>query len=134
MSVVRRSIRSNGQALGMGGWAGRAVWLAALLLASFTMTSVTASEGPPQQIIIKWRDAATAAEQATRTANSLREAAARQGVTFEFLRKMGTGASVYKVKPALPARELDALIKTLSSDPFIEYAEADSMMRTMPRN
>ena len=109
------------------------LWLAALLLASFTMTA-NATEGPPQQVIIKWRDAPTAAEQKTRTASSLREAGARQGVSLQFLRKTGTDASVYKVSPALPQRELDALIKTLSSDPHVEYAEADSMMRTMPRN
>jgi len=109
------------------------LWLAALLLASFTMTIANATEGPPQQIIIKWREAPTAAEKTARTANSLREAGARQGVSFQFQREMGTGASVYKLSPTLAPRELDALIKTLSRDPHVEYAEADSMMRTMPR-
>jgi hypothetical protein len=126
----RRSVQMNqiGQRLGL-----HALLLASLIIASLTMTTVTAAEGPPQQVIIKWRDAATPAEQTARTTHSLREAGARQGVAFQFLRKMGTGASVYKLNPVLPARELDALIKALNGDPHVEYAEADGMMRTMPR-
>jgi hypothetical protein len=115
-------------------WGFRALLLAALLLTSLTMNSTQASEGPPQQVIIKWREAPSAAEQKARTASSLREAGARHGAKLEFLRIMGTGASIYKIDPALPERELAALIKTLSSDSHVEYAEADSIMRTMPRN
>ena len=108
--------------------------LAALILASLTMTITHATEeGPPQQVIIKWREAPNAAEQTTRTANSLREAGARHGVKIQFVRVMGTGANVYKLDPVLQPRELEALIKTLSKDPHVEYAEADSIMRTMPR-
>jgi serine protease len=108
--------------------------LAALLFAGLIMSNVHASEGPPQQIIIKWRDAPSPAAQKTWTDNTLREAGARQGVKLQFVRTMGTGANVYKLEPALAARELDALIKSLTGDPHVEYAEADSMMRTMPRN
>ena len=107
--------------------------LAALILTSLTMTIINANEGPPQQVIIKWNEAPSAAEQTTRTENSLREAGARHGVKLQFVRVMGTGASVYKVDPVLQPRELAALIKTLSKDPHVEYAEADSIMRTMPR-
>jgi hypothetical protein len=110
--------------------------LAALLLAGLTMTMINANEGeegPPQQVIIKWREAPSAAEQTARTDNSLREAGARHGVKIQFVRVMGTGASVYKLDPVLQPRDLTALIKTLSKDPHVEYAEADSIMRTMPR-
>jgi hypothetical protein len=108
--------------------------LAALILASLTMTITHATEeAPPQQVIIKWREAPNAGEQTARTANSLREAGARRGVKIQFVRIMGTGASVYKLDPELQPRELAALISDLSKDPHVEYAEADSMMRTMPR-
>jgi hypothetical protein len=108
--------------------------LAAVLFAGLIMSSVHASEGPPQQIIIKWRAAPNPGAQKTWTANTLREAGARHGVKLQFVRTMGTGANVYKLEPALAPRELDALIKSLTGDPHVEYAEADSMMRTMPRN
>ena len=104
-----------------------------LLLASLSMETLTAAEGPAQQLIIKWREATSAKEQATRTANSLREAGARHGTTLQWLRTMGTGADVYKVTPSLEPGQLDALLQTLGKDPHVEYAEADSMLRTMPR-
>jgi len=111
----------------------QALLLAALLL-SFTMIIDAATEGPPQQVIIKWRDAASPAELAARTKSSLRDAGASRGVKFQFLRVMGTGASVYKLDPVLAPRDFDALLKTLQADPHVEYAEADGMMRTMPRS
>ena len=126
MSV--HGIGRRGRQLGVG-----VLGLAALLIAGLIMTTVGASEGPAQQIIIMWRDAPTAAEQKTWMANTLREAGARQGVSLRFVRTMGTGASVYKISPPLAQRELDALIKTLAGDPHVAYAEPDSMMRTMPR-
>lgn len=108
--------------------------LPALLVAGLIVSSAEASEGPPQQIIIKWRDAPTPAEQKTWTANTLRETAARQSVRLQFVRTMGTGANVYKLSPPLAPRELEALIKALTSDTHVEYAEPDGMMRTMPRS
>ena len=109
------------------------VLIATLLLASMPMGTVTAAEGPAQQVIIKWRDAPSAKELEARTANSLRAAGAHHGVTLQWLRTMGTGASIYKVTPTLEPRELDALLKTLGKDSNVEYAEADSMLQTMPR-
>lgn len=120
----------------VGRWLGfQAVVLSSLLLMSCSKPGdANATEGPPQQVIIQWRDAPTAAEKTARTNNSLKEAGSRHGVSFEFQREMGTGASVYKLDPKLPPAELAALLASLNADPHVEYAEADAIMRTMPRS
>jgi hypothetical protein len=104
-----------------------------LILTSSTMTTARAAGGLPQQIIIKWRDAPQK-QQAADTADTLKDLSAHYHVAFRFLRKTGVGGSVYKLDPVLPAKELTALLDALSVNPHVEYAEADSMLRTMPRN
>ena len=106
---------------------------ALLILASITMTGACAADGPPQQIIIKWREV-PAKQQAALAADTLKQLGARYGVALQFLRETGVGGNVYKLNPALPAPQFSALLDALSANPNVEYAEADGMMRTMPRN
>jgi serine protease len=109
-------------------------WLiAALLAGGLLMTTAIAAEGPPQQIIIKWRDTLPAKQRDSITARSLKDASTPLGISLQYLRTGGTGAEVYKPSRALSRSEMDGLIKRLTADPGVEYVEEDSMMRTMPQ-
>lgn len=106
------------------------LFVLALLACSPPMPPVDAAEGPPQQIIVKWRDASPAKRASIERA--LREAGARQGVSLQYLRDTAVGGSIYKPSRALSRAEMDDLIRTLTANPNVEYVEEDSMMRPMP--
>jgi len=117
-----------------GSWFNALLGATVLVAWSLGMPSMlSAAEGPPQQIILKWRDSLPEKERAAITARVLREAGARHGISLEYLSSTAVGGSIYKPSRALSRNEMDDLIRTLTADPNVEYAEDDSLMRPMPR-
>lgn len=88
------------------------------------------TEGPPQRVIVKWRGAGLAA-QSTTTSRVVTDAEARIGVATTSLRTTATGAEVRRLSRRVTQQELNDLVATLRSDPSVEYAEEDRMMRRL---
>jgi serine protease len=104
------------------------------ILASISMAHPAhAADGPPQQIIVKWRDNLPAGDPAAFTAQVLRSAGVRHGVSLQRVRSTADGADIVKPSRPVSRAEMDHIIKTLSDNPHVEYVEEDSLMRPMPR-
>jgi hypothetical protein len=118
-----------------GRWVGVLSGVVVLMIIawSFGMPSMLrATDGPEQQIILKWRDSLPQNERAAITTRVLREVGARYGISLQYQRELGVGASVYKLSRPLSRKEMADLIGTLTADPNVEYAEEDALMQTMP--
>lgn len=112
-------------------------WFSALLtiavIVGFGMQSMlSAEEGPEQQVIIGWRASLPAKERTTIQTRVLRNAGGRYGITLKYVRDLAAGGTVYKLSRTLPRKDLDALIRTLTADANVEYAEPDGVMQPMP--
>lgn len=107
---------------------------AAAASAVFAFSAGTAlaqsTEGPPQRVIVKWRGAGLAA-QSTTASRVVTDAEARIGVATSSLRTTATGAEVRRLSRRVTQQELDDLVATLRSDPSVEYAEEDRMMKRL---
>ena len=112
----------------------RRIRVAALTCAAlFSLTPFAAraqtSEGPPQRVIVKWRGDIAIAGQSAASAEALERSGARVGATVQFVRRIATGAEVVTANRRLSRTEFDDLIRTLASDPNVEYAEEDVLQR-----
>ncbi len=83
------------------------------------------AEGPPQRVIVKWRDTALANAQNTRSAEALQRSSVRLGATVQRIRRTASGAEVVRADRRLSREELTDFIRTLGSDPSVEYVEED---------
>ena len=109
----------------------RVAVLAGAMLVSFTpLTALAqAEEGPPQRVIVKWRDNALLNAQRTTAAQELERSGARVGAAVQRVRVLATGAEVVSANRRLSRAELDDLVRTLASDPEVEYAEEDVLQQ-----
>lgn len=105
----------------------RVAAIACATVVGFTPFGVQAQsdEGPPQRVIVKWRDDALLSAQSTRSVEALERSAARLGATVQRVRRMATGAEVVRANRRLSREELADFVRTLASDPNVEYAEED---------
>jgi serine protease len=109
----------------------RVAALACATLVFFTPLAVEAQteEGPPQRVIVKWRDDALLSAQSSRSLETLERSGARLGATVQRVRRLATGAEVLRASRALSRAELDDFIRALASDPNVEYVEEDVLQR-----
>ena len=96
-------------------------------LASQTVASNT------QRLIIKYKDSALAAKQATPQAMALaHEAVQRQGVQMKWLRTNALGAHVLKLDRSVDVSTAQQLADSIKAiDPAVEYAEPDRLMQPL---
>lgn len=97
---------------------GAAPGVAAQSTASFTTTD---------QFIVKFKD--RAGIQSTDIQSSFSRASNALGVPITPLRTMDSGVEVLRTERKLGAEEANSLVSTLASDPTVEYAEPDTIMR-----
>lgn len=89
-----------------------------------------AKDGFAQQLIVKYRDSASlSAKAASAVSDNLKQVGQRRGLQLQRLRTMATGAEVIRVGRDLDAREVADLIADFKSDPRVEYAEEDLVMK-----
>ena len=81
------------------------------------------------RMIVKYRDAAAAT---VLEGASAKASAARAGVQLKPLRVMGGGARVMQLERRLPVADVERIASDLmASDPNVEYAEPDRIMRPL---
>ena len=104
------------------------------IAASLSLFSIAAvaKDGFQPQIIVKFRDNALLSKQAELAiVDRLRAVGLRRGVLLQRLRTMATGAEVIRIDRDLGDRDLADLLADLASDPRVEYAEEDRIMKPM---
>jgi serine protease len=101
----------------------------ALISLTPVIASAQTAEGPPQRVIVKWRDNSFLNAQRTAATQALERSAARVGATVQRVRTLATGAEVVSANRRLSRAELDDLVRTLASDPEVEYAEEDVLQQ-----
>ena len=92
-------------------------------------TSVPRTEQTIRRLIVKLRDEAGVAGTAAVRASQLREVEAVAGVPLEHLRELTGGASLVRLPQAMPLSQARALANRLASDPSVQYAEPDILMK-----
>ena len=81
------------------------------------------------QIIVKYRNAATATVMDTATMSTATTAASRRGLGLQHVRKLSQGAQVFRLNNRVTRGEADALAREIqANDPNVEYAEADGRL------
>jgi serine protease len=100
-----------------------------VLLFSTAALAQTEGNGPPQQVIVKWKSSLSAVSRGATAAQSMDRAGARIGVSVRRLRGVVTGAEVIGANRRLSRVEFDDLINSFKSDPNVQYAEEDLILR-----
>jgi serine protease len=103
--------------------------LAAVLSVVSTAVFAQQFDGPPDQVIVKWRSPTAGALQSTTASRALADASARLGVGTRTLRKLATGADVIQLNRRVTRAELNDFIATLAQDPNVLYAEPDLLLQ-----
>ena len=89
----------------------------------------SAASATTSRMIVKYRDAATATVLGGASAKA---SAARAGVQLKPLRVMGSGAHVMNLDRRMPVADVERIAADLmASDPNVEYAEPDRLMRPL---
>ena len=84
------------------------------------------------QIIVKYRNAATASVMDTNTMSTATAAASRRGLGLQHVRKLAQGAQVFRLNNRVTRDEADALAREIqANDPNVEYAEADGRLHAL---
>ncbi|MDB5971752.1 MAG: peptidase [Hydrocarboniphaga sp.] len=121
-------------------WAGiarLAAWLTLGLTISLSAQAQVApsadDQGPPQRIIVKFKDGdGVFAAHAVAARAVLEAAAARRGIELAPMRAIATGGEVVKVQGRrLGADEFAALLRDIAADARVEYAEEDRLMKAL---
>src|SRR5262245_32509346 len=105
---------------------------AAILSLTSAVALAQSDNGPTQRLILKFKDAPLTQAAAATTAlrgRVLSDTQARHGVGLANLRRLATGGDLLALDRKLSEQELNALVADLASDPNVEYAEVDRMMR-----
>jgi serine protease len=106
-------------------------WLFAALLSTMSAAALAQQpDGPPVQVIVKWRAPAGATTQLnTAPSRALADASARLGVGTRTLRRLSTGADVIQLNRRVTQAELKDFLDTLAQDPNVQYAEPDLLLQ-----
>jgi serine protease len=102
------------------------------LLFSFALALVgwsAAYAAPPQRLIVKYKLAPAAAGRALAETQTLTDAQGRMGVNLTRLHFTANGADVLRVDRELTGTEIDSLVSMLRSNPNVEYAEEDRILK-----
>ncbi|HET7863825.1 MAG TPA: S8 family peptidase [Burkholderiaceae bacterium] len=84
------------------------------------------------QIIVKYRDAATATVMDAGTMSMATTTASRRGLGLQHVRKLAHGAQVFRLNNRVTRDEADALAREIqANDPNVEYAEADGRLHAL---
>ena len=115
-------------------------WLFVLLV---IMPAVTLAGGkdvlrasPPlvdhtDRLIVKLRDGNIARQPVAMSATKLQALGNRAGIPLARVRSMATGAQVLRLPSRMTLAEANAVAATLATDPDVEYAEPDLIMRPL---
>ena len=101
---------------------------AAMLFLSTTAALAQTQEGPPQRVIVKWKNNISLSARSSPAAAAVDQAGSRIGVSIRRVRTIATGAEVVDADRRLTRVEFDDLIRTLKTDPNVEYAEEDLLL------
>ena len=104
---------------------------AAMLLFSTAALAQTQENGPPQQVIVKWKSSLSAASRVTTASQSMDRAGGRIGASVRRLRDVVTGAEVIGANRRLSRAEFDDLIDSFKNDPNVEYVEENRLLRRL---
>ncbi len=108
---------------------GSSVFVGALLALSLSAPAALAADGPPQQVIVKYRSGlADGAGIATQVLDAVGRS---HGVQLRMQRQIATGADVIRLDRDLPRADLVRLIQALGADPHVEYAEEDRILKPL---
>ena len=110
-----------------GGVRLRAVALGLVMLAP--LAAAAADAGYTDRIIVKYRAAGAATEAGAARTGGAELSAQRFGLRMNRLRTTALGSQVLKVDRRLTLAEAERLAADIASDPSVEYAEPDRMMR-----
>ncbi len=100
--------------------------LAACLLALLPLAAL-AGEAPVDRLIVKWRNADSAAEAVANV--RVRSLATRTGQALTRGRNLGGNMSVLHLGRGLSGREVDTTLAVLRADPDVELAEPDRRVK-----
>jgi len=95
-----------------------------------TAISATPKEIPTDRIIVKLRDMQTA-RMTTMSARQVVNLSTAAGVPLTHFRAMSGDAQVMQLPRPMPIAEVEAIVRRLSADPQVEYAELDRIMRPL---
>ena len=90
--------------------------------------TIVASKDATHQLIVKFRDGASAAKAGPESRRYFSDMSFLAGAELNFVREMGTGAQVFALPQALPLDEVKAIAQRIANDPTVEYAEPDVRM------
>src|ERR1041384_4386998 len=109
-----------------------------LLFALLAIFSIGASAqllndgaGPPQRIIVKFREDHAQPDHQKMVAAQMQSVATRLAIPLSHVHVNGNGADVMRIERRLPATELAALINEFKRNPAVEYAEEDRLMHRL---
>jgi len=128
------SIQSTGRMSGL--WRSMLALTALGLLAASPGVAADDAAGPPQQLIVKFKDAPPGLAVAQRHARADRALAAvadRLAVQLEYRRPLAIGADVVRVGAgrAMSEEELEQLAAEVAAQPDVEYAEVDRLLKPL---
>ena len=117
---------------GLGVMLGMSVPMFALAGGPATEPVPTGNQEFTTQIIVKYRNAATATVMDTATMSTATTAASRRGLGLQHVRKLSQGAQVFRLNNRVTRDEADALAREIqANDPNVEYAEADGRLHAL---
>lgn len=95
-----------------------------------TATLAASREMPTDQIIVKLRDTQAARAARLQPAH-VADLSASAGITLTHVRAMSGDAQVLKLSRRMNTAEVEEIVRRLSADPQVEYAEPDRIMRPL---
>ncbi len=117
---------------GLGVILGMSVPMFALAGGPATEPVPTGSQEFTTQIIVKYRNAATATVMDAATMGTATVMASRRGLGLQHVRKLTHGAQVFRLNNRVTRDEADALAREIqANDPNVEYAEADGRLHAL---
>ena len=118
--------------VGLGVTLAMAVPLSAVAGGPATAAVPTGNQEFTTQIIVKYRNAATASVMDSTTMGTATTAASRRGLGLQHVRKLSQGAQVFRLNNRVTRDEADALAREIqANDPNVEYAEADGRLHAL---
>src|ERR1043166_4222637 len=111
----------------------RAGLLFAVIVALFSAgaSAQIIADGPPQRIIVKFKEDHANPNHGQMVAAQMQAIATRLAVPMSHVHVNGNGADVMKIERRLSAAELAALINEFKHNPAVEYAEEDRLMHKL---
>jgi serine protease len=108
----------------------------ASLAALTAMGAVAQADGPPKNVIVKYKDDAAGNAAAQRLSQGLgqslgvfNDAQARFGIRLNAIRRLHSGAQVVRVDGDMTRNDINSLLTMLRADRDVEYAEEDALLK-----